>query len=246
MQEIWNPISFNENLLISSFGNLMTADTGKIWKIGVRKDGYSALTLYHRDIKKSKQHKIHRLVAEHFLDRVEGKTHINHKDFDKQNNNVSNLEWCTLRENVAHYFQHKYQHVVTDEKILFIRTNIEEIGARKMAALMQLDEGYVYGVANGTHRPDVYPELIREKRTSFPREVKKYNKKGVLIQTYNSISEAAKRNNAKLSYIQRVLCGQRGSYNGFVYKCDGYQQYPDINKLQRLIKLREKVESRYA
>lgn len=45
---------------------------------------------------------LHRLVAQVFLEPVEGKTVINHKDGNKKNNSVSNLEYCTDAENNAH------------------------------------------------------------------------------------------------------------------------------------------------
>lgn len=45
---------------------------------------------------------VHRLVAEHFLDKPEGATEVNHKDGNKKNNNVSNLEWVTSWENRVH------------------------------------------------------------------------------------------------------------------------------------------------
>ena len=46
-----------------------------------------------------KRHYIHRLVGEAFLPRAEGKDAINHKDEDKTNNNVWNLEWVSHKEN---------------------------------------------------------------------------------------------------------------------------------------------------
>ena len=46
-----------------------------------------------------KRHYIHRLVGEAFLPRAEGKDAINHKDEDKTNNNVWNLEWVSDKEN---------------------------------------------------------------------------------------------------------------------------------------------------
>jgi hypothetical protein len=59
--------------------------------------GYSRLSLSKDG--KVKTHKIHRLVAEAFL---VGEGQINHIDGNKQNNNVSNLEFCTQRENNIH------------------------------------------------------------------------------------------------------------------------------------------------
>ena len=59
--------------------------------------GYSRLSLSKDG--KVKAHKIHRLVAEAFL---VGEGHINHIDGNKQNNDVSNLEFCTQRENNIH------------------------------------------------------------------------------------------------------------------------------------------------
>lgn len=47
---------------------------------------------------------IHRALAFAFIDRVEGKNYVNHKDGNKQNNCLSNLEWCTLSENNQHAY----------------------------------------------------------------------------------------------------------------------------------------------
>lgn len=51
---------------------------------------------------KRKNFYIHRLVAEHFVKKIPGKNVVNHKDFDKKNNNYKNLEWCTQKENVRY------------------------------------------------------------------------------------------------------------------------------------------------
>lgn len=58
--------------------------------------GYMIITI------RKKCYRIHRLVAENFLPKVDGKPIVNHIDGNKLNNNVNNLEWCTQSENVKH------------------------------------------------------------------------------------------------------------------------------------------------
>jgi len=61
---------------------------------------YVTVTLMQNGIQAGRS--LHRLVAEHFLDRVDGKNEVNHKDGNKLNNAVGNLEWSSPKENMRH------------------------------------------------------------------------------------------------------------------------------------------------
>lgn len=62
--------------------------------------GYLLVRLWNNN--KSVSKLVHRLVAETFIPKIEGKCEVNHIDGDKTNNNVNNLEWCTRQENNLH------------------------------------------------------------------------------------------------------------------------------------------------
>lgn len=77
----------------------------KEMKVKENPDGYPRLTLTFEG--KQKSCLVHRLVAEHFVPKVEGKNYVNHIDGDRSNYHANNLEWVTARENVNHAFKMK-------------------------------------------------------------------------------------------------------------------------------------------
>ena len=104
MEEVWKDIDgYEGRYQISSLGRLRSflqdKENGKI-KIGNEtRKGYLAVLLYADD-GTSKWVPVHRLVASAFIDNPDGLPQVNHKDEDKKNNRVDNLEWCTNDYNV--------------------------------------------------------------------------------------------------------------------------------------------------
>lgn len=83
----------------------------KIIKPFISKFGYSRVTLWRSGIPK-KIH-VHTIVALTFIPNPEGKPQVNHKDGNKLNNSVDNLEWNTASENAQHAYDNKL-HVINE------------------------------------------------------------------------------------------------------------------------------------
>ena len=96
--ETWKPIPDFPNNQISSYGNVKGAREKEL-KTWLR-NGYKSVSLYYKGRKHT--FNIHRLVAENFIANDLNKECVNHIDGDKQNNNMSNLEWCSPKENTKH------------------------------------------------------------------------------------------------------------------------------------------------
>ena len=78
-------------------GNSQTFQEERILKQSINNCGYCIVEL-SLDAKR-KRHSVHRLVASAFISNDDGKEQVNHKDENKQNNHVDNLEWCSCKEN---------------------------------------------------------------------------------------------------------------------------------------------------
>lgn len=104
MQEVWLPVvGFEEYYLISNTGKIFSIRSQRELIVKPKHTGYMDIELNING--KVYYKRIHRLVAEAFIPNPENKPYINHKDGNKLNNNVTNLEWCTNSENMIHAFQ---------------------------------------------------------------------------------------------------------------------------------------------
>lgn len=74
---------------------------GRVLKGGIYPNGYGFVILTD-DWRNESRHLVHRLVATAFIPNPHKLPCVNHKDGNKRNNNVENLEWCTHLDNVRH------------------------------------------------------------------------------------------------------------------------------------------------
>ena len=114
IEEIWRPIEGYEGLYeVSNTGQVRSLDRyvkysngrihlhkGKVLSPIKDKDGYLQVSLYYN--RKMYKKYVHRIVAEAFLPNPDNLPEVNHKDEDKTNNNVTNLEWCDRKYNLSY------------------------------------------------------------------------------------------------------------------------------------------------
>jgi hypothetical protein len=104
MAEYYKTVTGFPNYKISNYGNIKNEK--KILKQTIIQGGYSSIKL-NNETEKNKKKLIHVLVAQTFIPNPENKPTVNHKDHNKLNNTLDNLEWATSREQNIHKRQSK-------------------------------------------------------------------------------------------------------------------------------------------
>lgn len=110
--EIWKKIDNFDNYEISSIGRVRTTDKiiirtngrpipfrGRILKLYKDHKGYLHVNLYNKSHVK-RRFQVHRLVAKYFIPNPNNLPQVNHKDENKSNNCITNLEWCSNNYNI--------------------------------------------------------------------------------------------------------------------------------------------------
>jgi hypothetical protein len=97
--EVFKKVTVCANYSVSNYGQVRNDKRNTILSPRDLR-GYKRVSLWYN--KKANDQRIHRLVAQAFIPNPENKAEVNHKNGIRNDNRVSNLEWCTAEENVKH------------------------------------------------------------------------------------------------------------------------------------------------
>lgn len=240
MEEIWKPVVGFEGLYeVSCLGRVRSLDKivrysrgidnfarrkGKLLSPKVANTGYHEVVLIgHNGSRNNKR--VHRLVAEAFIPNPNNYPIINHKDENKLNNLVSNLEWCTVRYNVEEYSKKRnliYQYDLSGnlirewnsitragESVNGDRTGVQHCCAGKLKTY----KNFIW-----TYAPLTQEGLKIRLQNNNLKEVFQYDINGNLVNTYKSTEEAAKAVSCNPSFISMACRGLKRIAKGYIWK----------------------------
>lgn len=174
------------NYKVTEGGLVYNTITGKEIRSQITNSGYVLVHLYNNGIRKA--YTVHRLVAISFIPNPMDLPQVNHKDGNKLNNHVSNLEWVSPGDNMRHSFS-----IGNSEK------------TREAARLRMAILGRKYA---GCHNANL---LKKNQEVSIP--VLQYSMDGKFIKEHASIKAARKETGA--FYIKKVAAGVYKQSGGF-------------------------------
>ncbi|MFD0799646.1 HNH endonuclease [Maribacter chungangensis] len=168
-KEEWKEIQFDDKIAdnfrfkISNYGRILNCN-GAEEKLVKKQyiNGYQNLPLKQKRNGKSTSRYVHKLVAEHFLEKKEGDRFVIHLDYDKTNNRVDNLKWVTKREKEVHQFTNpEYLNTprkrcyskLTETKVKLIKRKINDPNRRTrmkmIAKQFGISEMQLYRIKSG-------------------------------------------------------------------------------------------------
>lgn len=214
---------------ITETGELFNTKTQKWLKGSINALGYLVYRISFNGI--SKDLYAHRMVAETYIINSNPLQNcVNHKDGNKQNNSVLNLEWVTKGDNNRHardtllnpLFQEVYcfdknknliaHYPSIQAAAQIINGTADVIGRAARATDKNLHYGYYWNVINDNSFNTVV------KTSGGTKPVARYSLDGVLLETYESITEASRLTHLPRARISECAYGNISTYGGYIWK----------------------------
>jgi DNA-binding CsgD family transcriptional regulator len=151
--------------VIKDFPNYAITRDGEVFsfrnniklKSTINSDGYMKVNLCNKFSRKTI--KIHRLIAEYYIDNVNNYPQVNHINGIKTDNRVENLEWCTSSQNAKHAFINKLRISPFGEKHSKAKLTESEVLEIRNSSLSQKELSILYNV-----EPNTISRIINRKR----------------------------------------------------------------------------------
>lgn len=155
MIEVWKDIKDYEGYQVSNEGNVKSLGNDrtrkeKLLKPAKNKDGYLRVGLSKNN--KRKFYFIHRLVAQAFSPNPDNLPEINHRDEDKTNNNVANLEWCDHRYNNNYGTRNERVAEKTSKQVLCVETGVVYPSTHQVQRELGFAQSNISSACNGRYK----------------------------------------------------------------------------------------------
>lgn len=200
------------NLGFLGFPDYSVDTEGNVWSLNYNRTGkkkalsggksncgYMKVTLRFNCIEKS--FFIHRLVAMAFIPNPNNLPEVNHKDEDKTNNNIGNLEWCTRSYNLTYGTRiERFLGKMKGENCPFKGIHLSEEHKKKIS---ESKKG---------------KKLTEEHKKKLSKPVNQYTMDGTLLATYPSIIEAERVTGVCNGHIGKCCKGIYKQSGGFIWK----------------------------
>lgn len=162
MKEIWQEIKETEGrFLISNYGRIKNKKSQIVRKFRINTGGYYRINMWSED--KNKTFRVHQLVAKYFIDNPNNFPFINHKDGNKLNNHVNNLEWCTPSQNNKHAARvlrvNKFTKLTINDVILIKKMFWLGFSGKTISLIFNIHLVYAYNIKNGTGQGKRYSNI---------------------------------------------------------------------------------------
>ena len=208
---------------ISKDGRVFSDYTREDMKLGIN-NGYYKLKLRVKGVYKNRF--VHRLAARTYLPNPHDYPKVNHKDGNKLNNCIENLEWITSSDNVLHAYDNGLLiHHTTPVLQFSLKSKGKELGRFKNMKEAFISTGdsisQISRCCNGENtRGNFYWEFESPETyvRSNPVPVIQYELVSSFIREFDSIKEASEALNISSQGISRLCKGKRRSIGGYIFK----------------------------